>query len=229
MARLMAGIDDSGSLKPLKVDNDGSLKVTGVSGDGGGGGDASAANQQIQIDALEAIQQQTTAFDGVDSFLSVAYSALQLFINIGTKNGSAASNDTGDWDLFQLFKRLLSAKLDISLSTLRDSITNAISNQSPLAKFATTLSAPGVYDIPFSGYRYFTVFYTVTNYSSEITLRIEGGVNSQFDNISFTNEDTTINSDGNGSFTAEIGGIETLRVNFVTGVGTIQFDIGIQK
>ena len=101
---LIGALDGDGNVVPVALDN---------LGGGGGGGDASAANQETQIDALEAIQQQTTAFDGVDSFFSVAYSALQLFINVGSKYENVATDDTGSWSLLQFFKRLLFVKLAV--------------------------------------------------------------------------------------------------------------------
>jgi len=67
---------------------------------GGGGGDASAVNQELEIAELEAMNA-----------------------NIGSKSDAAAVDDTGEFSLISLFKRLLSFGVKI-----RDAATNAALN-----------------------------------------------------------------------------------------------------
>jgi hypothetical protein len=141
--RLIAGVDENGVVVPLKVNNQGRLEISGIDGGSSGGntGDASAANQQTQIDRLEEIAGQTTSFDGVDTFFSVGYSALQLLINLGTKFESAASTDTGQGSVIAILKRLLSVKLLIKTQT--PSFTS-VTTSGTIAAGATSVSIANV-------------------------------------------------------------------------------------
>ncbi|MGB6301094.1 MAG: hypothetical protein WBF90_33635 [Rivularia sp. (in: cyanobacteria)] len=131
---IIYGTTSDGDLKPVLVDETGSV---GGGGGDGGGGDASAANQQLEIDELVNIQIKA---DQISQILSASFDidnniintndnflVTQLRNDVGNSNDSVATSDTDNTSLISLVKRLLSVKLDRTLSQIETAINN-ISN-----------------------------------------------------------------------------------------------------
>jgi hypothetical protein len=79
------GLNPNGKLQTLKVDVDGALMVSGISGGGGGGGGTSNTTEATQLLVKAAVQS-------IDA-------------DIGTPADAAASSDTGTFSLIALIKR----------------------------------------------------------------------------------------------------------------------------
>ena len=131
---LIGALDDDGKITPL-LKSDFSNNTEGNNDENING--ATSANQQTQIDKLEEIAGQTTSFDGVDTFFSVGYSALQLLINLGTKSESAALTDTGQGSVIAILKRLLSVKL---LTKTQTPSFTSVTSSGTVAAGATSIS-----------------------------------------------------------------------------------------
>lgn len=95
---LIGGVGPDGKWKPAQVDADGKVVVTGVSGGPGGTGDASAANQTLQITAatlantrIGAVDEAAPASDSASSGLNgLLRRLLGRFPTLGAKAGSAS-------------------------------------------------------------------------------------------------------------------------------------------
>lgn len=210
MARLISGVDDTGSIKPLKISSDGSLKVAGS---GGGGGDASAAKQDEIIasidDVADVLEGELEGVTGVKNYLQDIAESLWVY------DGGSRFNNV-PW-LIQSVR----AEIESLISKAEDSRNRFTPEDLSLGEGGFR-----VYAIPYSDKMLLQVNVTNSTAPVELAIEVTASLTSSGPDVIYSSikgDDTNYILSGDGSYTIRATGVfgSFLKVAVLSG-GPVQ-------